>query len=310
MSPSGVFGRDGKGGFMVETRVIDGKAHAAMLRAAVAEASAALKAAHGVTPGLAAVLVGEDPASQVYVRSKGKASIEAGLRSFEHRLAETTSESELLALVARLNADPEVDGILVQLPLPAHIDPQRVIDAVSPEKDVDGFHPENVGRLWSGGRALVPCTPYGCLLLLRATLGSLAGAEAVVLGRSNIVGKPMAALLLAEHCTVTLAHSRTRDLSAVARRADILVAAVGRAGLVRGDWVKPGATVIDVGINRVPGEAGKSRLIGDVAYAEALGIAGAITPVPGGVGPMTIACLLRNTHVAACRRPHQPPPGR
>ena len=293
---------------MGETRIIDGKARAAMLRAEVAEAAAALKAKAGVTPGLAAVLVGEDPASQVYVRSKGKASIEAGLRSFEHRLPAETSEAELLSLVARLNADPEVDGILVQLPLPAHIDPQRVIDAISPEKDVDGFHAQNVGRLWSGGQALVPCTPYGCLLLLRSTLGSLAGADAVVLGRSNIVGKPMAALLLGENCTVTLAHSRSRDLPEILRRADILVAAVGRPGLVRGAWIKPGATVIDVGINRVPGDGGKSRLVGDVAYDEALGIAGAMTPVPGGVGPMTIACLLRNTLVAACRRRDLPEP--
>jgi methylenetetrahydrofolate dehydrogenase (NADP+)/methenyltetrahydrofolate cyclohydrolase len=293
---------------MGETRIIDGKARAAMLRAEVAEAAAVLKAKAGVTPGLAAVLVGEDPASQVYVRSKGKASVEAGLRSFEHRLPAETSEAELLSLVARLNADPEVDGILVQLPLPAHIDPQRVIDAISPEKDVDGFHAQNVGRLWSGGQALVPCTPYGCLLLLRSTLGSLAGADAVVLGRSNIVGKPMAALLLGENCTVTLAHSRSRDLPEILRRADILVAAVGRPGLVRGAWIKPGATVIDVGINRVPGDGGKSRLVGDVAYDEALGIAGAITPVPGGVGPMTIACLLRNTLVAACRRRDLPEP--
>jgi methylenetetrahydrofolate dehydrogenase (NADP+) / methenyltetrahydrofolate cyclohydrolase len=283
-------------------RLIDGKAHAAALRGAVAAAAAALKAQHGVVPGLAAVLVGADPASEVYVRSKGKASLEAGLNSFEHRLPAATSEAELLALVAQLNADPAVDGILVQLPLPKQIDPQRVIEALDPAKDVDGFHPQNVGRLWSGGEALVPCTPYGCLIMLRGTLGSLAGAEAVVIGRSNIVGKPMAALLLAEHCTVTLAHSRTRDLPAVARRADILVAATGRAEMVRGDWIKPGATVIDVGINRVAGEGAKSRLVGDVAFAEAAAVAGAITPVPGGVGPMTIACLLRNTLVAACRR--------
>jgi methylenetetrahydrofolate dehydrogenase (NADP+)/methenyltetrahydrofolate cyclohydrolase len=283
-------------------RLIDGKAHAAALRVAVAGAAAALKAQHGVVPGLAAVLVGADPASEVYVRSKGKASLEAGLNSFEHRLPAATSEAELLALVAQLNADPAVDGILVQLPLSKQIDPQRVIEALDPAKDVDGFHPQNVGRLWSGGEALVPCTPYGCLLLLRGTLGSLAGAEAVVIGRSNIVGKPMAALLLAEHCTVTLAHSRTRDLPAVARRADILVAATGRPEMVRGDWIKPGASVIDVGINRVAGEGAKSRLVGDVAFAEAAELAGAITPVPGGVGPMTIACLLRNTLVAACRR--------
>ena len=287
--------------------LIDGKAHAASLRQAVAEAAASLKP-RGIVPGLAAVLVGDDPASEVYVRSKGKASEEAGLASFQHRLAASTSETELLALVARLNADPAVDGILVQLPLPKHIDPQRVIDAIDPAKDVDGFHATNVGRLWSGGQALVPCTPWGCLLLLRATLGSLAGAEAVVVGRSNIVGKPMAALLLAEHCTVTVAHSRTKDLPAVARRADILVAAIGKAEMVRGSWIKPGATIIDVGINRVAGEGGKSWLVGDVAFAEAAEIAGAITPVPGGVGPMTIACLLRNSVAAACQRRGVPLP--
>jgi methylenetetrahydrofolate dehydrogenase (NADP+)/methenyltetrahydrofolate cyclohydrolase len=289
-------------------RLIDCKEHAAALRATVATAAADLKARHGVVPGLAAVLVGEDPASQVYVRSKGKASEEAGLASFQHRLPAATSEAELLALVAQLNADETVDGILVQLPLPKQIDPQRVIDAIDPAKDVDGFHPQNVGRLWSGGEALVPCTPYGCLILLRATLGSLAGADAIVIGRSNIVGKPMAALLLAEHCTVTLAHSRTRDLAAAARRADILVAATGRPEMVRGAWIKPGATVIAVGINRVAGEGGKSRLVGDVAFAEAAPVAGAITPVPGGVGPMTIACLLRNTLVASCRRRKLPVP--
>jgi methylenetetrahydrofolate dehydrogenase (NADP+) / methenyltetrahydrofolate cyclohydrolase len=288
-------------------RLIDGKAHAAALRERIAAAAAQLKP-RGIVPGLAAVLVGDDPASEVYVRSKGKASEEAGLASFQHRLPASTSEAELLALVAKLNADPAVDGILVQLPLPKQIDPQRVIDALDPAKDVDGFHPRNVGRLWSGGEALVPCTPWGCLLLLRATMGMLAGAEAVVIGRSNIVGKPMAALLLADHCTVTLAHSRTKDLASVARRADILVAAIGKAEMVRGDWVKPGAAVIDVGINRVAGDGGKSRLVGDVAFAEASEVAGAITPVPGGVGPMTIACLLRNTVVAACRRRGVKPP--
>jgi methylenetetrahydrofolate dehydrogenase (NADP+)/methenyltetrahydrofolate cyclohydrolase len=246
--------------------------------------------------------VGDDPASEVYVRSKRKAAAEAGLEGFEHRLPATASEAELLALVARLNADPAIDGILVQLPLPPQIDAHRVLEAVNPAKDVDGFHPRNIGLLWSGGHALVPCTPWGCLLLLRATLGSLAGAEAVVLGRSNIVGKPVAALLLQENCTVTVAHSRTRDLPALARRADILVAAVGRPEMVRGAWLKPGAAVIDVGINRVAGQGGRSRLVGDVAFAEAQGVAGAITPVPGGVGPMTIACLLRNTLLAACRR--------
>jgi len=293
---------------MAQARVIDGKAHAAQLRAAVAAAAATVKLRHGAVPGLAAVLVGEDPASQVYVRNKGIATREAGLESFEHRLPASTGEAELLALIDRLNKSDVVDGILVQLPLPKQIDPQKIIDAIDPAKDVDGFHVENVGHLWSGGKALVPGTPFGCLLLLRATLGSLAGADAVVLGRSNIVGKPMAALLLGENCTVTVAHSRSRDLPELARRADILVAAVGRAEMVRGDWIKPGATVIDVGINRVTGTDGKNRLVGDVAYAEAAQIAGAITPVPGGVGPMTIACLLRNTLVAGCRRRGLPEP--
>ena len=293
---------------MAQARLIDGKAAAAQLRAAVAKAAAEIKAKHGFEPGLAAVLVGENPASEIYVRSKGNASSEAGLKSFEHRLPASTSEAELLTLVARLNADPAVDGILVQLPLPKQIDPQRVIDAIDPAKDVDGFHAANVGRLWSGGRALVPCTPYGCLLLLRQTLGGLAGAYAAVLGRSNIVGKPMAALLLAESCTVTIAHSKSRDLPAIARQADILVAAVGKPEMVKGDWIKPGATVIDVGINRVATADGKSRLVGDVAFAEACQVAGEITPVPGGVGPMTIACLLRNTLVAACRRRDLPAP--
>jgi methylenetetrahydrofolate dehydrogenase (NADP+)/methenyltetrahydrofolate cyclohydrolase len=287
---------------MANARLIDGKALAAELRQEIAREAAAVKTKHGFQPGLAAVLVGEDPASQVYVKSKGKASAEAGLKSFEHRLPATTSESDLLKLVARLNADPEVDGILVQMPLPKQIDPQRIIDAIDPAKDVDGFHAVNVGRLWSGGKALVPCTPYGCLLLLRRTLGSLAGANAAVLGRSNIVGKPMAALLLAENCTVTIAHSKSRDLAAIARQADILIAAVGKPEMVKGSWIKPGATVIDVGINRVATPGGKDRLVGDVAFAEASQVAGAITPVPGGVGPMTIACLLRNTLLAACRR--------
>ena len=294
---------------MVETRLIDGKAAAAALRRRVAAAATDLAARYGIIPGLAAVLVGENPASEIYVRSKAKATREVGLASIEHRLPATTSEAELLRLVDTLNADPAIDGILVQLPLPLQIDPQRVIEAIDPTKDVDGFHPRNVGRLWSGGEALVPCTPWGALLLLRQAMGALAGADAVVIGRSNIVGKPMAALLLAENCSVTLAHSKSRDLPAIARRADILVAAVGRAELVRGSWIKPGAVVIDVGINRLPGEGGKSRLVGDVAFAEAQGIAGAITPVPGGVGPMTIACLLRNTLVAACRRRGLPAPG-
>jgi methylenetetrahydrofolate dehydrogenase (NADP+) / methenyltetrahydrofolate cyclohydrolase len=296
---------------MLVTRRIDGKARAARLVADVTAAASALKAGSGIVPGLCAVLVGTDPASQSYVGSKGKAAIAAGIESFQHRLPETTSEAALLALIDQLNADDRVDGILVQLPLPKHIDPQRVIDAVDPAKDVDGFHVQNVGRLWSGGqgRALVPCTPYGCLLLLKETVPDLTGAEAVVLGRSNIVGKPMAALLLAENCTVTLVHSRSRDIPEVVRRADILVAAVGRPEFVRGDWIKPGAVVIDVGFNRVPAAGGGSKAVGDVAFAEAQGIAAAITPVPGGVGPMTIACLLRNTLIAACRRRGQAAPG-
>jgi len=289
---------------MIVTKRIDGKARADRLVADVAAATAKLKVEAGIAPGLCAVLVGDDPASQVYVRNKGKAATAAGIQSFQETLPATTSEAELLTLIARLNADDRVDGILVQLPLPKYIDPQRVIDAIDPRKDVDGFHAQNVGQLWSGGlrKALIPCTPYGCLLLLRDALTALAGAEAVVLGRSNIVGKPMAALLLAESCTVTIAHSKTRDLPAVLRRADILVAAVGQPEMVKGDWIKPDAVVIDVGINRVAASDGKSKLVGDVAFAEAQGIAGSITPVPGGVGPMTIACLLRNTVIAACRR--------
>ena len=289
---------------MIETKRIDGKARADRLVAGIAAVTAQLKAASGVVPGLCAVLVGDDPASQMYVRAKGKVAAAAGIASFQRNLPETTSEAELLALIAKLNADNTIDGILVQLPLPKHIDPQRVIDAIDPGKDVDGFHAQNVGRLWSGGqvRALIPCTPYGCLLLLRDVVPNLSGAAAVVLGRSNIVGKPMAALLLSENCTVTLGHSKSRDIPAILRRADIVVAAVGRPEFVRGDWIKPGAVVIDVGINRIAAPGGKSRLVGDVAFAEAQGIAGAITPVPGGVGPMTIACLLRNTLIAACRR--------
>jgi len=286
---------------MVETKRIDGKARADRLVAGIA---AAMKAASGVAPGLCAVLVGNDPASQIYVRIKGKAATAAGIVSFQQNLPETTSEAELLALIAKLNADDTIDGILVQLPLPKHIDPQRVVAAIDPAKDVDGLHPQNVGHLWSGGpaRALIPCTPYGCLLLLRDVMPNLSGAAAVVLGRSNIVGKPMAALLVSENCTVTLAHSKSRDIPAMLRQADIVVAAVGRPEFVRGNWIKPGAVVIDVGINRIAVPGGKSRLVGDVAFAEAQGIAGAITPVPGGVGPMTIACLLRNTLIAACRR--------
>jgi methylenetetrahydrofolate dehydrogenase (NADP+)/methenyltetrahydrofolate cyclohydrolase len=289
---------------MIVTKRIDGKARAERLLTEVAGATAKLKAQISAAPGLCAVLVGDNPASQVYVRNKGKAAVAAGIESFQETLPATASEAELLNLIAKLNADDRVDGILVQLPLPKHMDPQRVIDAIDPAKDVDGFHVQNVGQLWSGGleRALVPCTPYGCLLLLRDVVPSLSGAEAVVLGRSNIVGKPMAALLLSENCTVTLAHSRSRSLPDLLRRADILVAAVGRAEFVRGDWIKPGAVVIDVVINRVDTGEGKSKLVGDVAFPEAQGIAGAITPVPGGVGPMTIACLLRNTVIAASRR--------
>ena len=281
-------------------RIIDGKARAAALQDRVAAEVAQLKAA-GVEPGLAVVLVGEDPASQVYVRSKGRRTVEAGMASFEHRLPETATEAELLALVARLNADPSVHGILVQLPLPGPIDAAAVLAAIDPAKDVDGFHVSNVGLLATGGAGLVPCTPLGCLLLLRETVGDMSGAEAVVIGRSNVVGKPMAALLLRESCTVTVAHSRTRDLPGTVRRADIVVAAVGRPGFVTGDWIKPGATVIDVGINRVEAEDGKTRLVGDCDFASCAQVAGAITPVPGGVGPMTIACLLANTVNAACR---------
>lgn len=285
--------------------LIDGKAFAAGLRERIGAAIADLKSTHGAVPGLAVVLVGEDPASQVYVRNKGKQTIESGMASFEHKLDASTSQESLLKLIADLNADPAVDGILVQLPLPDHIDAQAVLDTITPEKDVDGFHVINAGRLATGGDALVPCTPLGCLLLLRDQLGDLTGKHAVIVGRSNIVGKPMAALLLRESCTVTVTHSRTKDLPAECRRADILVAAVGRPEMVKGDWVKPGATVIDVGINRIDapekGE-GKTRLVGDVDFASASEVAGAITPVPGGVGPMTIACLLRNTVEAACRR--------
>ncbi len=283
-------------------KIIDGKEFAAALRGRVADSVAALKRDHDLTPGLAVVLVGENPASQVYVRSKGKQTQETGMNSYQHNLPAETTQAELLALIGRLNADDSVHGILVQLPLPDQIDEQSVIDAVDPAKDVDGFHVINAGRLATGGKAMVPCTPLGCLMMLKHRLGDLSGLEAVVVGRSNIVGKPMAALLLGEHCTVTLAHSRTRDLPAVCRRADILVAAVGRPEMLRGDWVKPGATVIDVGINRIDTGGDKAKLVGDVAFAEVSEVAGAITPVPGGVGPMTIANLLRNTVIAACRQ--------
>ena len=287
--------------------LIDGKAFAAGLVERVAAASARLEAAHAIKPGLAVVIVGEDPASQIYVRNKGETTLRAGMRSETHRMGETTGQHELLALIATLNADPGIHGILVQLPLPAHIDSAAVLGAINPDKDVDGFHVVNAGRLAVGLPGLVPCTPLGCLMLLKAEFGDLSGMNAVIVGRSNIVGKPMAQLLLGESCTVTIAHSRTRDLPALCRTADILVAAVGRAEMVRGDWIKPGATVIDVGINRVtsrdPDKAaqGKTRVVGDVAFDEAVTVAGRITPVPGGVGPMTIACLLANTYTAACR---------
>jgi methylenetetrahydrofolate dehydrogenase (NADP+)/methenyltetrahydrofolate cyclohydrolase len=290
--------------------LIDGKGYADGFRARIARAVAGLEP-RGVVPGLAVVLVGDDPASQVYVRNKGRQTEEAGMRSLEHRLPASTRQEDLLALVARLNADPEVDGILVQLPLPAGLDPQAVIEAIDPEKDVDGLNPVNAGRLAAGIPGLVPCTPLGSLMLIRSMRPDLSGLEAVVVGRSNLVGKPIAQLLLAENCTVTVAHSRTRELASVCRRADILVAAVGRPEMIRGDWVKPGAVVIDVGINRVPNPAageGRTKLVGDVAFSEAQAIAGAITPVPGGVGPMTVACLLHNTLTAACRRRGVPMP--
>lgn len=294
---------------MAEAKVIDGTAQAARLRARVAEEVARLKAEHGLTPGIAAILIGDNPASKVYVGNKRKETIAAGMHSFEHNLPKDASETELLAEVRRLNEDRAVHGILVQLPLPPQIREAAVIEALAPAKDVDGFHTRNVGLLWSGGEGMVPCTPLGCLMLLEATLGELAGLRAIVVGRSNIVGKPAAALLLRKSCTVTLAHSRTRDLAEECRRADIIVAAAGKPELVRGDWIKPGAVVIDVGINRVPSAVpGRSRLVGDVAFAEAVKVAGAITPVPGGVGPMTIACLLRNTLVAACRQAGIPAP--
>ncbi len=283
-------------------QIIDGTALADTLRARIGTAVAGFVAAGKRAPGLAVVLVGDDPASRVYVKSKGKRTIEASMRSFEHVLPEETSEHDLLAIIKGLNADPAVDGILVQLPLPKHISALKVIEAIDPAKDVDGFHAVNAGRLATGQDSLVPCTPMGSLMLIKSVRPDIAGLEAVVVGRSNIVGRPMAQLLISESCTVTVAHSKTRDLPAVCRRADILVAAVGRPEMIRGDWVKPGAIVVDVGINRVPGENGKSKLVGDVNYAEAEQVAGAITPVPGGAGPMTIACLLANTLTAWCRR--------
>ncbi len=287
--------------------IIDGKAFAANVRAQVAGHVTRLKEEQGLTPGLAVVLVGEDPASEVYVRNKGIQTREAGMASFEHKLDATTSEADLLDLIGKLNADPAVHGILVQLPLPGHLDADLVINAIDPAKDVDGFHISNVGLLGTGQKAMVPCTPLGCLMMLRDHLGSLSGLNAVVVGRSNIVGKPMAQLLLGESCTVTIAHSRTKDLASVCRGADILVAAVGRPEMIPGDWVKPGATVIDVGINRIERD-GKMKLVGDVDFASAVEVAGAITPVPGGVGPMTIACLLANTLTACCRANGLPEP--
>ena len=284
----------------MSAHIIDGKAIAAELRERVAAEVQRLRAEHRLEPGLAVVLVGENPASAVYVRSKAKQTVEAGMRSFDHRLPEAVSERDMLALVGKLNADPAVHGILVQLPLPKQIDSQKVLNAIDPAKDVDGFHPVNVGRLATGLPALTPCTPLGCIMLAKTVHASLEGMEAVILGRSNIVGKPLIQLLLGENATVTVAHSKTRDLPAVCRRADILFAAVGRPEMVRGDWVKPGATVIDVGINRVTTPDGKGRIVGDVAFGEVSQVAGAITPAPGGVGPMTIACLLVNTVRAAC----------
>ena len=291
--------------------IIDGKAFAARVRGQVAEHVVRLKAEHAIIPGLAVVLVGEDPASQVYVRSKGKLTVEVGMHSVEHKLDVDTSEADLLAVIDQLNADAAIHGILVQLPLPNHLNEDLVISSISPAKDVDGFHISNVGLLGTGQKSMVPCTPLGCLMMLRDHFGSLSGCDAVVIGRSNIVGKPMAQLLLGDSCTVTIAHSRTKDLADVVRRADIVVAAVGRAEMVPGDWIKPGAVVIDVGINRIPapekGE-GKMKLVGDVDYATCAEVAGAITPVPGGVGPMTIACLLANTLTATCRANGLPEP--
>ncbi|UYP67060.1 bifunctional methylenetetrahydrofolate dehydrogenase/methenyltetrahydrofolate cyclohydrolase FolD [Thalassobacter stenotrophicus] len=292
-------------------QIIDGKAFAAKVRGQVADHVAQLRADHGIKPGLAVVLVGEDPASQVYVKSKGKMTVEVGMTSVEHRLPADTPEDTLLSLIAELNADAEIHGILVQLPLPDHLDSDLVINSIDPAKDVDGFHISNVGLLGTGQDAMVPCTPLGCLMMLRDYHGSLSGMDAVVVGRSNIVGKPMAQLLLGDSCTVTIAHSRTKDLAAVVKRADIVVAAVGRAEMVPGDWIKPGATVIDVGINRIPAPEkgdGKTRLVGDVHYESCAEVAGAITPVPGGVGPMTIACLLANTLTACCRANGLPAP--
>ena len=281
-------------------KIIDGKAFAEKLRGDVARKVAAIKASNNIVPGLAVVLVGEDPASQVYVRNKGKQTVEAGMQSFEHKLPDTTSQEDLMMLIDKLNGDDNVHGILVQLPLPAQIDEKAVINRINPDKDVDGFHLDNVGRLAIGDPGIVPCTPLGCLMMVKDQLGDLSGLHAVVVGRSNIVGKPVASLLLAENCTVEITHSRTKNLQEECQRADILVAAVGRPEMIKGDWIKPGATVIDVGINRIDAEGGKTRLVGDVEFSSAEPVAGKITPVPGGVGPMTIACLLHNTLQQAC----------
>jgi methylenetetrahydrofolate dehydrogenase (NADP+)/methenyltetrahydrofolate cyclohydrolase len=284
---------------MSGAQIIDGKQIAANVRAEVAAEVARLQKDHGLKPGLAVVLVGEDPASKVYVANKAKQTVEVGMNSWEHRLSAETSEADVLALVNKLNNDPACHGILVQLPLPKHINAEKVLNSINPDKDVDGFHPVNVGRLWVGERALVPCTPTGSVILAKTVLPSLSGLDAVVIGRSNIVGKPVAALLLRENCTVTIAHSRTKNIADVVKRADLVIAAVGIPEMVKANWIKPGATIIDVGINRVPSDNGKTKLVGDVAYDECAKVAGAITPVPGGVGPMTIACLLRNTAQAA-----------
>ena len=284
---------------MSEAKIIDGKQIAASVRADVAAEVARLQREHGLKPGLAVVLVGEDPASKVYVANKAKQTVEVGMNSWEHRLPAETSEADVLALVNKSNNDPACHGILVQLPLPKHINSEKVLNSINPDKDVDGFHPVNVGRLWVGERALVPCTPTGSVILAKSVLPSLSGLDAVVIGRSNIVGKPVAALLLRENCSVTIVHSRTKNIEDVVRRADLVVAAVGIPEMVKGSWIKPGATIIDVGINRVPSENGKTKLVGDVAYDDCAKVAGAITPVPGGVGPMTIACLLRNAAQAA-----------
>ena len=287
---------------MGQAKIIDGKAFSEKLLEQIKKQVTELQKKHKITPGLAVVLVGEDPASQVYVRNKGKQTVEAGINSFEYKLPSTISEAELIAKVKELNNNPEINGILVQLPLPSHIKEEAVINSISPEKDVDGFHVLNSGLLATGQDSVVPCTPLGCLLLLKENLGNLSGLNAIVIGRSNIVGKPMAALLLKENCTVTIAHSRTKDLEAECRRADIVVVAVGIEEIVRGEWIKPGATVIDVGINRVPTSDGKYKLVGDVNFQEVVKVAGRITPVPGGVGPMTIACLLQNTLQITCKQ--------